>query len=104
MRAFLRGHRFAGERRLLRVEVRRLQEPRVGRYRIAGREMNDIAWNEAAALDLHPAAVAPDGRGRSQLRLQLSHRAFGAECLPVVERDAENDDGGDDRRIGGLAE
>ena len=88
----------AGERRLVDLEGRRGQDPRVGRDEVAGLDVDDVARDELLHRDLGELAVAADlglddhhalERRRARLRLALLvHGHPGVEQGQQDEEDA----------------
>jgi len=99
-RVLLGRHRLARQCGLLDVEVSRLEEARVGRNAIAGRESDDVTGDQLAPSNLEPGSIAEGGRRRRHGVAQPLGDAMGAIGLDEVEYDAqghhENDDGGID--------
>ena len=99
-RVLLGRHRLARERGLLDVEVSGLEEARVGRHAIPGRQPDDVAGDQVAPADLAPGSIAEGGRRRRHGVAQSLRDAMGAVGLHEVEHHAqghhEDDDGGVD--------
>ena len=56
------GHRLPGEDRLVAFRFVRLDDPQVGGNNIADPQLDDVAWDEDAHVQLALAAIAPDER------------------------------------------
>ena len=99
-RVLLGRHRLARQCGLLDVEVSRLEEARVGRNAIAGRESDDVTGDQVAPPNLGPGAIAQGGRRRRHGVAQSLGDAMGAIGLHEVEHHTqchhENNDGGVD--------
>jgi len=82
------------------VEVSRLEEARVGRNAIAGRQSDDVPGDQLAPSNLAPGSVAEGGCRRRHGVAQPLRDAMGAIGLNEVERHTqchhEDDDGGVD--------
>ena len=64
----------------------------------------DVAGDDLAPRQFHPCAVAEHGRGRRDLLLESPDGSFRPERLPGIDAGAEENDTGDDRRLGDFAE
>ena len=96
--------RFACEHRLLNGEIARLDESRVGRDQIAGREPEHIARHDVPQRRLLPGAVSEHRGRRGHRRAKLIRRLLRPVRLPEVDRDTEHDHRHDDHGIDGLTE
>ena len=99
-RVLLDRHRLARQGRLLDVEVSRLEEARVGRHPIPGRQPDDVTGDQIAPANLDPGARAKRGRRRRHDVAQSLRDAMGPIGLHEVEHHTqphhEHDDGGVD--------
>ena len=87
------GHRGAlpGERRLLRLQRRRPDDPPVRRDDVAGLELDDVAGNDLGRRDQRDLAVAQRLRLRHlQLRQRVDARP-GLQLLPGAEHHVQHD-------------
>ncbi len=100
----LDGHRLAGQRRFLDLQVDRVDHPRVGGHAVAGVEQDDVAGHDVPGRDLALVAVADDRCRRRGHPPQRFCRALGAVLLREPEQDGEQHDGRDGDRLGGVAE
>ena len=103
-RFLLDGQRLPRQRRLVDVEVLGVEEPRVRRDHVAGREPDDVARDERAGEDLAPRSVAQHGGGLRDLGLQCVCCALRPVRLHELHEYAEDDNRDDDRRVGEVSE
>ncbi len=103
-RVFLGGQRLARQRRLLQVQVARLEQPGVGGHEIAGRQADDVARDDDGTRQLLPHAISHDGRRGRHGAAQLLRCPLRVPGLHEVDRDAESDHPGDEGRVDGLPE
>ena len=101
---FLHGHRFAGKRRLLHVEVAGLHKKSVCGNQVAGREPHQIARHDVLPPHFPPVSVAQDRGGRAHVLAQFPYGDFGPVGLDEIDRHAKHGDDKDDRRIGDLSD
>ena len=103
-RHLLHGQGLAGQRRLVNVQVARLEQPAVRGDQIPGREANEVTGHDRPARQLGPLSVALHrGRGR-HLLAELLRRLLRAPRLQQVDGDAEDHHPGDERGVDHLAQ
>jgi len=98
-RLFFDWQRLARQHGLLNIEIAGFQEARICRDQVSGRQPYNIAGDNIGAPGFLPLPVAQHGRGGCDLLPQLFDRALRLVILREVERGAEQDDDGDDRRV-----
>ena len=89
---------FAGQRRLVGVEIGILDDAGVRRDLVAGLDQHDVAGDDLIGRDALALAVADDRGFRGGQRHQCAHRFFGARLLEEAEQGveatiAQDDDG-----------
>ena len=100
---FLDRERFAGEARLRDEEVPARQNADVGRYHVAGTELDHVAGDDAVQWFLERAACAQDGRRDPDHGPQLLGRRVGPRLLREAQPDAKDDHGAHDDGGAGIA-
>ena len=99
----LLGHRhaLAGQRRLVGLQVRHLDEAGVRRNLVAGLDQHDVAGDDVMGRDALAIAVANDRGFRRGERHQGADRFLRARLLDEAEHGVEHDDRHDDDRLVG---
>ena len=82
---------------------RRVEQPQVGRHDVADAQGDDVARHELRDIDRDLRAVAPDQRLVVDVAVQRGDRVRRAVLVHEAQADAEHDDRGDDRGVGGIA-
>ena len=94
---FLGGIGLAGKKRLVNVKVARLDQPRIGRDEIAGREKKDIAGHDLRGRNIDRLSIAKRVDGERDALAQTFGGVLGLPLLRHVEDHRhENNDGDDD--------
>ena len=99
---FSTGQRLAGQRRLLDVKILRLEETGVRGHEVAGGQPHPVSHDEIPARDPGPRAVPQRRRRRRHLAPEALGRALGSKGLDEVERDRQQDHGGDEHGVDDL--
>jgi hypothetical protein len=94
------GQGFAGQHGLVTGQPTGFEQANVGRYHGAELQMDDVAGHEIEHVDVGEAAVAQDGDGVPDLRVQGLRGSFGPIFVNEPEPDAGGQNQGDDDRIG----
>jgi hypothetical protein len=98
------GHRLAGERRLIHLEVdERRDEAHVGRQQVAGAEDDDVAEHQLAARHGEERAGTQHRRRGRREGAQRVHRLLGAPLLHEADGHVDEDDDGDDGTLDPVA-
>ena len=95
----LRRKRLARQRRLLHVQVARLDQPCVGGDQISCGEAHQVTWDDLATRALCPDPVTQDRGRRGDLPPELVGGLLRSPGLREVDDDAEHDHAGDERRV-----
>ena len=94
-------HALAGQRRLVGLKVRHLDEAGIRRNLVAGFDQHDVAGDDVMGRDALPIAVANDRGLRRGQRHQRADRFLRARLLDEPEHRVEDDDRHDDDRFVG---
>ena len=94
--------RLSGEDGLVTLEAVHLQESHVGGHDVAEAESHDIAGNELDNVDLLHVPVTLHKSRAADLRVESLDGLLGAILVDETERDADADDGHDDRCLGDV--
>ncbi len=95
---------FTRQRRLVDHQVRRLDQPQVGRHHLAGLEKDDISWHQLVLGDPHGRAVPQGLDPRRAQPLQGLQGALGPVFLNEADDAVEQHDDQDRDRIYSLAD
>ena len=83
-------HRFARQRRLLKVEIARLHKARVGGNQVTCRKTNQIIRDDLMAFYFLPFPVPQYGRAQADVFPQPLNRTLRTIGLNKIDGDAEN--------------
>ena len=83
-------HGFAGQRRLDDEQVLGRQEPHIAGHHVAGGELHDVAGHELLEGNLPGLAVAHDGGGDADHRLELGGGGVRAGLLHEAQRHSQH--------------
>ena len=104
LRLLFDGHRFAGQRGLLDVEIARFGQLAVRGDEISCGEPHQIAGNNFASLDFLPLAVAENSGGRRDILAKLLDGFLRAVGLNEIDGHAEGDDDENYGCVGRISE
>ena len=96
-------NRFAGQDRLVAFQLRRLDQPKIGRDDGADGDLDDVARNEVGHVDLLLDPIAPRDRAVVDIGVQGRRGDLGTVFVEESEADAERDDRRDDHGVGRIA-
>ncbi len=99
-RRLFHRHGFAGQRGLLHLHRRALDDPRVGGDGVPRLEVDDVAGHQLFASDHGQLPVAENLGGGGRHRLQRLNGLFGLVFLHDAEHGIQNDDRQDDEHVG----
>ena len=98
------GFGFAGQCRLLNLQIDRFDQPAIGRHVVADFHQHDVAWNKFTSGDFLNGTLAPNTHdGHGQL-LQCCQRFLGPIVLNKTKRRVQHDDSHDDNGVGVLVQ
>jgi hypothetical protein len=100
----LRGVGLAGQRRLVHVQVFRIQDPRIARRAVARDEQDDVSRHHVVGRNGRRGAVAQHRYVRLHHREQRLDRYARAPFLPEAEEPARKYDRDDDGGVGRLVQ
>jgi hypothetical protein len=97
--ALAHRRRLAGQRRLAHRELGRREKARVGRDALSRLELDDVAGDELAGIDVGPLFAANDRRPGHLEPEQRVHCAAGAQLGDEADRGVDHEHGDDGDRV-----
>jgi hypothetical protein len=95
--------RLSCERRVVYLDVEGFDQPTIGRYVIAFRQLNDIPGDKICAREIHLLAIAAHADQLGEESLQRRHRLVRTAFLPEREQPVDEDHRDDGRGEGAHA-